>query len=99
MSAMEIVGAVFAGMFGLAIGSFLTVVAWRVPRGESVVRPGSRCPRCGNAVRVRHNVPVLGWVVLRGRCFDCRVPIGARYPMIELATGLLFAAVALLLGP
>lgn len=96
---MEIACAVLAGLFGLAIGSFLTVVAWRVPRGESVVWPGSHCPGCGNAVRARHNVPVLGWVVLRGRCFDCRVPIGARYPMIELGTGLLFAAVALLLGP
>jgi leader peptidase (prepilin peptidase)/N-methyltransferase len=86
------VWAVVAGILGLAVGSFLNVVIYRVPAGESVVRPASRCPSCGAAIRNRHNVPVLGWLVLRGRCFDCRARISPRYPLVELATGLLFAA-------
>ena len=60
-------------MLGLVIGSFLNVVVHRVPRGESVVSPPSACPRCGTPIRTRHNVPVLGWLVLRGRCYDCRL--------------------------
>jgi leader peptidase (prepilin peptidase)/N-methyltransferase len=79
-------------LLGLAVGSFLNVVIHRVPRGESVVSPPSRCPRCGTPIRARHNIPVLGWLVLRGRCADCRTPISARYPLVELGTGLLFAA-------
>lgn len=85
--------AVLAGVLGLAIGSFLNVVIYRVPAGESVVHPPSRCPSCGAAIRARHNIPVLGWLMLRGRCYDCRARISARYPLVELATGLLFFAV------
>ena len=85
--------AVIAGVLGLAVGSFLNVVIHRVPAGESVVSPPSRCPTCGRPIRVRHNVPVLGWLVLGGRCYDCRTPISARYPLVEAATGVLFAAV------
>ncbi|GAA4417759.1 prepilin peptidase [Actinokineospora soli] len=85
---------VFAGLLGLAVGSFLTVVAHRVPRGESVVRPSSRCPECGEPVRARHNVPVLGWLVLRGRCAGCGAPISARYPLVEAGTGVLFVVLA-----
>ena len=66
-----------AFLVGLAIGSFLNVVAHRLPRGESVVSPGSRCPACGNAIRPWHNVPVFGWLWLRGRCRDCGLPIPA----------------------
>jgi leader peptidase (prepilin peptidase)/N-methyltransferase len=84
---------VVAGLLGLAVGSFLNVVVHRVPRGESVVHPPSACPCCGNRIRNRHNVPVAGWLVLRGRCADCAAPISARYPLVELGTGLLFAAV------
>ncbi|MGN6783249.1 MAG: prepilin peptidase [Marmoricola sp.] len=91
---MSGVAAVLAGLLGLAIGSFLNVVAHRVPRGESVVRPPSACPNCGTQIRNRHNVPVLGWLVLKGRCYDCAAPISARYPVVEAVTGLLFAAVA-----
>lgn len=80
-----------AGVLGLVIGSFLNVVAHRVPRGESVVNPPSACPHCGTEIRARHNVPVLGWLVLRGRCYDCGSPISARYPMVEVGTGALFA--------
>jgi leader peptidase (prepilin peptidase) / N-methyltransferase len=81
-------------VLGLAVGSFLNVVAHRLPRGESLVRPGSRCPSCGAPIRARHNVPVLGWMLLRGRCADCRAPIGPRYLVVELVAGVLFAAVA-----
>ena len=87
--------AVWLGVLGLAIGSFLNVVVHRVPRGESVVRPASACPGCGAAIRSRHNVPVLGWLMLRGRCFDCGEPISVRYPLVEAGTGLLFALVTL----
>ena len=80
-----------AAVLGLLIGSFLNVVVHRVPRGESVVSPPSACPSCGNPIRNRHNVPVLGWLVLRGRCHDCGAPISARYPLVEAGTGVLFA--------
>ncbi|MFI5712344.1 prepilin peptidase [Kribbella sp. NPDC051620] len=81
-------------LLGVAVGSFLNVVIHRVPRHESVVRPASRCPQCGNPIRSRHNLPVVGWLILRGRCADCGTPISVRYPLVELATGLLFAALA-----
>jgi leader peptidase (prepilin peptidase)/N-methyltransferase len=82
-----------AALLGLAVGSFLNVVVWRVPRGESVVRPPSGCPRCGHPVRPRDNVPVLSWVLLRARCRDCGEPISWRYPLVEALTALLFAVV------
>lgn len=85
--------ALICGLLGLLIGSFLNVVIWRVPRGESVVSPPSACPSCGARIRARDNVPVVSWLVLRARCRSCRAPISARYPLVELGTGLLFAAV------
>ena len=91
--------ALLAGVVGLAVGSFLNVVVWRVPRGESVVRPASACPRCHTAIRHRDNVPVAGWVLLRGRCRDCAEPISARYPLVESLTGVLFAMLAWAFGP
>ncbi|HJQ04577.1 MAG TPA: prepilin peptidase [Nocardioides sp.] len=84
----------FAGLLGLIIGSFLNVVIHRVPRGESIVSPPSACPRCGHEIRNRHNIPVVGWLVLRGRCADCGEPISLRYPLVELGTGMLFGLVA-----
>ncbi|MFL5846981.1 MAG: prepilin peptidase [Solirubrobacteraceae bacterium] len=92
MGALE---AILAGVAGLLIGSFLNVVAYRLPRGESVASPGSRCPGCGSPVKPYDNVPVLSWLLLRGRCRNCGEPISARYPLVELATGLLWAAVVL----
>jgi len=86
------------GILGLMIGSFLNVVIWRVPRGESIVSPPSACPRCGHEIRPRDNLPVIGWLILRGTCRDCGNPISARYPLVELATGVLFAVTALLTG-
>lgn len=85
---------VACGLVGLLIGSFLNVVVWRVPREESVVRPRSRCPQCDHAIRERDNIPVLSWLLLRGRCRDCGHPISKRYPLVEGATGLLFALTA-----
>ena len=82
-------------VIGLLIGSFLNVVIWRVPRGESVVAPPSACPACGHQIRARDNIPVLSWFLLRGRCRDCAAPISARYPLVEAATALLFAFVLL----
>ena len=79
-----------AVVFGLAVGSFLNVVIWRVPRGESIVSPPSACPRCGHAIRAWDNVPVVSWLLLRGRCRDCGRPISARYPLVEAGTAALF---------
>jgi leader peptidase (prepilin peptidase)/N-methyltransferase len=85
---------VFAGMLGVVIGSFLTVVIHRVPRRQSLLRPGSRCPTCVAPIRPRHNIPVVGWLVLRGACADCGEPISVRYPLVELGTGVIFAGLA-----
>jgi leader peptidase (prepilin peptidase)/N-methyltransferase len=91
---MTVLVAVLCAVLGLIIGSFLNVVIYRVPRGESIVRPRSHCPHCDAPVRPRDEVPVLSWLVLRGRCRDCGGPISARYPIVEFLTGLLFAATA-----
>ena len=87
-----------AAVLGALIGSFLNVVVWRVPRGESVVSPPSACPRCGHEIRARDNVPVVSWLLLRGRCRDCAAPISPRYPVVEATTAVLFALVALRIG-
>ncbi len=81
---------VLAGLLGLAFGSFANVVIHRVPQGRSVVRPGSSCPACGAPVAPRDNLPVVGWLLLRGRCRTCRAPIPVRYPLVELAMGVLW---------
>jgi len=86
------------GVTGLVIGSFLNVVVWRVPRGESLVRPGSACPKCGHAIRPRDNVPVLSWLFLRGRCRDCAAPISVRYPLVEIGTAIAFVLVGRAVG-
>jgi leader peptidase (prepilin peptidase)/N-methyltransferase len=90
---VEVLTATICGILGLAVGSFCNVVIWRVPRGESIVRPPSHCPQCGTRLAARDNVPVLSWVVLRGRCRSCAAPISIRYPIVELITALLWAAV------
>ncbi len=91
---MTVVLVPLAAVLGLVVGSFLNVVVWRVPRGESVVRPASACPGCGHPIRRRDNVPVLSWLLLRGRCRDCSRPISRRYPLVEAGTALVFAGVA-----
>lgn len=85
-------------MFGLIVGSFLNVVIHRVPRNESIVRPRSRCPGCHAEISPRDNIPVLSWVLLRGKCRNCDEAIASRYPATELATAVLFALGALRFG-
>jgi leader peptidase (prepilin peptidase)/N-methyltransferase len=87
------------GVLGLAVGSFLNVVIWRVPRKESVVRPPSHCPQCDQPIRPADNIPVVSWLVLQGKCRHCGNPIPVRYPLVEASCGVLFAAVALRFGP
>jgi leader peptidase (prepilin peptidase) / N-methyltransferase len=89
------IAATFAGVLGATVGSFLNVVAYRLPRRESLVRPGSRCPGCGTAIRPHDNLPVLGWLLLRGRCRSCGMGISARYPLVEAITAALAVGVVL----
>ena len=84
----------FIVTLGANVGSFLNVVVHRVPRGESLVFGGSRCPACRAAIRWRHNVPVLGWLLLRGRCHDCQSPIACRYPIVEAMCATMVGVVA-----
>jgi leader peptidase (prepilin peptidase)/N-methyltransferase len=85
-------------VLGLAVGSFLNVVIYRVPRGQSIVRPASHCTTCGDRIRPWHNVPVLGWLLLRGRCAGCGDAISVRYPLVETGTAALFVAITLRFG-
>ena len=87
--------AALAGAFGLIVGSFLNVVVYRLPRGESVVFPASRCPSCDTQIKPYDNVPVLSWLWLRGRCRSCHKSISARYPIVEAVTAALLVAVVL----
>lgn len=91
--------AAFVFAVGTAVGSFLNVVIHRVPRGESIVRPRSRCPRCQQALPAWANVPLVSYAILRGRCRTCGAPISMRYPAVEALTGLLFLALVLWLPP
>jgi leader peptidase (prepilin peptidase)/N-methyltransferase len=85
---------VLCGLFGLAVGSFLNVVIYRVPRHESVVSPPSACPSCGTHIEARDNIPVVSWLLLRGRCRHCQARISWQYPAVELLTAGLFAGLA-----
>jgi leader peptidase (prepilin peptidase)/N-methyltransferase len=96
-AATRLLATVTSGVLGLAIGSFLNVVVYRLPRHMSVSRPPSHCPSCDTELGALDNIPVVSWLVLRGRCRHCGVPITPRYPIIELATGVLFAGLALAL--
>jgi len=89
---------VLAGVVGAVVGSFLNVVIHRLPRGESLVHPRSRCPACGRQIAGYDNVPILSWLALRGRCRHCGEPISPRYPVVELLTALAFVAVVLVRG-
>ena len=88
----------FVALLGLAIGSFLNVVVYRVPAGRSLT-PDSACPKCGTAIRRRDNIPVISWLMLRGKCRGCAQPISARYPLVEAGTAIAFTLVALRFGP
>ena len=89
---------VFALFLGMITGSFLNVVAWRIPRGESIVHPRSRCTSCGVMIKWYDNIPVLSWFILRGRCRNCGGHFSFRYALVELITGLLFAGIMLKYG-
>jgi leader peptidase (prepilin peptidase)/N-methyltransferase len=90
---------VFAALLGAIVGSFLNVVRYRVPRGLSVVTPRSRCPWCGGEIAAYDNLPVVGYLLLRGRCRRCGGPIGWRYPAVEAGMAALFALIVLRFGP
>lgn len=84
------------GLLGFLIGSFLNVVIYRVPLGESIVSPGSHCPDCGHALRAWELIPVLSFIIQKGQCRDCQAPISWRYPAVEILTGILFFLIAFL---
>ena len=86
------------GILGAIVGSFLNVVAYRLPRGESLSHPPSHCPNCGAPVKPYDNIPVLSWLLLRGRCRSCKEPISIRYPLVEAGTALLCALVVIVKG-
>ena len=88
----------FCALLGLLIGSFLNVVAYRVPRSESIVSPASRCPACEHPIRPRDNIPVVSWLLLGGKCRDCGVAVSKRYPIVEALTGVLFGVLAWRIG-
>ena len=90
---------VYAGVIGACIGSFLNVVIYRLPLGQSLVSPPSRCPRCGSRLNWYDNVPIVGWLLLRGRCRNCQQPISVQYPLVELVTALLFVLIVWLTPP
>lgn len=87
--------AVWLTVLGAIVGSFLNVVVYRLPAGKSLIHPGSHCPHCSHAVRWYDNLPVVGWIILRGRCRDCQARISPRYPAVEALTALIFLTVAL----
>jgi leader peptidase (prepilin peptidase)/N-methyltransferase len=88
----------FAAVVGAIIGSFLNVVVWRLPRGESLVTPPSRCPSCGKRIAPYDNIPIVSWVLLQGRCRTCGARISPRYPLVELLTAAAFAGVVAVRG-
>ena len=95
---MFVVTVLASCLVGLAIGSFLNVVIYRVPIGKSVVSPPSACPSCGTEIAPWDNIPVLSWLILRGRCRRCKARISVRYPLVEATTGLLFLLIAVRFG-
>ena len=86
---------IIVGLLGLLIGSFLNVVIFRVPRGESIVTPGSHCPACGHALRAWELLPVISFIIQKGQCRNCQASISWRYPLVELLTGILFFLTAM----
>ncbi len=91
---MALVFAAVVGLIGLMLGSFANVLAYRVPAGISLLKPPSSCPMCGHEIRAQHNLPVVGWLLLRGKCFDCKAPISPGYPLVEAGTGIVAALLA-----
>ena len=96
---LDAIFALIAGCFGALFGSFLNVCIYRLPRNESVVRPRSRCPKCGHLVRWYDNIPVISWLLLRARCRNCGNPISMQYPLVELAVALAWGGSVWYMGP
>src|SRR5580658_2276961 len=89
---------IFVFLFGLIIGSFLNVCILRIPGGKSIVLPASACPKCGKEIKAYDNIPVISWLILRGKCHNCKTPISWMYPLVEFLTGLLFLGSYLVFG-
>ena len=98
MTAVPLTMLMLIAVIGLVLGSFLNVVIYRVPRGQNIAFPASHCPHCLERIKVRHNVPVLGWLALRGRCAACRMSIARRYVLVETGTAALMVAITLRFG-
>ncbi len=94
----ELFFTVAAFILGLLVGSFLNVVIHRIPRGENIAFPASHCPHCDTPLKWYHNIPLLSWLFLKGKCAFCDAPISARYPIVELLSGILFALLYIKLG-
>jgi len=90
--------AIIVFIFGAMIGSFLNVVIYRIPKGESIVFPSSKCQSCQNALKWWHNIPIFSWLFLRGKCYFCKEKISAQYPIVEFLTGVIFVALYFKLG-
>jgi len=90
--------AVIVFIFGIIIGSFLNVVIYRIPKGESIVFPSSKCQSCQNTLKWWHNIPIVSWIILKGKCYFCEAKIAKQYPMIELLTGIIFVMLYFKLG-
>lgn len=95
---IETVTGIMVFVFGTMIGSFLNVVIYRIPKGESIVFPASKCQRCQTPLKWYHNIPLFSWLALGGKCGFCKAPIAKQYPMVELLTGILFIALYFKLG-
>ena len=96
---IKAIGSGICFLFGSLVGSFLNVCIWRLPRGQSIVRPGSRCPHCQARIAPRDNIPVVSYLLLRGRCRSCAEPISARYPLVEALTGAAAMVLFIVFGP
>ena len=94
MSNLELVLLIWLFLLGGCFGSFMNVVIYRLPAGKSLLNPGSRCPLCEKPIRPYHNLPVIGWLLLRGKCYDCGAPISIRYPMVEAVVAVAFLLLA-----
>lgn len=89
---------IFISILGISIGSFLNVLIYRVPKGESIVLPASHCPKCQVELKIYHNIPILSWIFLKGKCSFCNSKISAQYPTVELITGFIFVSLYLKFG-
>src|SRR5256885_599412 len=98
LARLRLIESMYAALIGASAGSFLNVVIWRVPRGESIVSPPSHCPRCGERIKARDNIPIVSWLLLRGRCRNCGERIAARYPLVEALVAVVFAAITAIHG-